>query len=61
MGPLYAHLGRDPYPSSQLLLRVAPNVCQWIQRMNSPESKNTGSFLFGDQVPETLIPILARM
>ncbi len=56
MGPLYAHLGRDPYPQ-KLMQDRAPEVYRWVVRMNNPEPKS-GSFLPGDAVPETLYPIL---
>lgn len=59
MGPLYAHLYRDPYPG-KLMKREAPEVAKWVERMNSSR-KIEGSFLGDDVVPETLEPILARM
>jgi glutathione S-transferase len=33
MGPLYAHLGRDPVPATLMKTR-APNVYRWTERMN---------------------------
>lgn len=33
MGPLYAHLARDPVPGA-LMKRRAPNVYRWTERMN---------------------------
>lgn len=59
MGPLYAHLYRDPV-SGKLMREKAPEVCAWIGRMNKPEP-NSGEFLPSDEVPETLRPILQRM
>lgn len=59
MGPLYAHLGRDPVPKA-LMQEKAPNVYAWVQRMNNPEPLS-GEFVPGDEVPETLIPILKTM
>jgi len=59
MGPLYAHLYRDPYPG-QLMKRIAPNVALWVERMNDSASVE-GSFLPNDEVPETLTPILQRL
>ena len=35
MGPLYAHLYRDPY-SGAMIRRLAPSVCHWISRMREP-------------------------
>lgn len=36
IGPLFAHLGRDPRPAS-LMKRVAPRVWRWVERMNAPD------------------------
>jgi hypothetical protein len=33
MGPFYAHLYRDPYPSG-IVKSHAPSLCDWIDRMN---------------------------
>jgi glutathione S-transferase len=57
MGPLYAHLARDPVPKA-LMQERAPNVYAWVQRMNGP-APLAGMFLPDDTVPETLLPILA--
>jgi len=59
IGPLYAHLYRDPYPG-KLMRRLAPNVADWVQRMQRPEPLS-GDFLADDAIPETLYPILQRM
>jgi len=56
MGPLYAHLYRDPHPG-RLMRRVAPRVARWVERMNDPEVRG-GEFLADDEIPETLLPIL---
>ncbi|GAB4338393.1 MAG: hypothetical protein Kow0099_12390 [Candidatus Abyssubacteria bacterium] len=56
MGPLYAHLYRDPYPG-KLMRSRAPRVAQWVERMNAPQP-NSGEFLPDDRIPETLHPIL---
>jgi len=56
MGPLYAHLYRDPYPGKQMKEK-APLVAKWVERMNDPKPL-TGEFLPDDQVPDTLFPIL---
>ena len=34
IAPLYAHLGRDPYPAS-LMKRRAPHCYRWVERMSS--------------------------
>ncbi len=36
MGPLYAHLGRDPHPL-RIMQREAPLVFRWVERMNAAE------------------------
>jgi len=59
MGPLYAHLGRDPVPQALMQAR-APNVYAWVQRMNNPVPL-AGAFLADDEVPVTLLPILRTM
>jgi glutathione S-transferase len=59
MGPLYAHLYRDPV-SGALMKRLAPHVAGWVERMNDPEVL-AGEFLADDEVPATLYPILQRL
>ena len=59
IAPLYAHMGQDPYPK-QWMQDIAPRVFEWTRRMQNP-SGDQGHFLPGDEVPETLHPILARM
>ena len=59
IGPLYAHLGRDPYPKA-LMQEHAPAVYRWVERMNHPQPLS-GEFLPNDEVPETLIPILQTL
>ena len=58
-GPLYAHQYRDP-ASGALMQRIAPNVVSWVQRLCKPTPLD-GDFLVADEVPDTLLPILARM
>jgi len=63
LAPMYAHLGRDPYPA-RLMQQHAPAVYRWVERMNRedqdvPEYFDAGSdFLANDEIPETLIPVL---
>ena len=63
LAPLYAHLGRDPYPA-RLMQQNAVSVYRWVERMNradqdAPEFYNTGDdFLEDDQIPETLCAVL---
>lgn len=58
-GPLFAHLYRDPC-SGRMMKRDAPRVAAWVERMSEP-SGQAGDFLPADEVPETLLPLLARM
>jgi glutathione S-transferase len=64
MGPLYAHLARDPYPSV-LMKQRAQRVWRWVERMNAPvldasEFGDCGTELFADDaVPDTLRALLA--
>lgn len=59
IGPLYAHNYRDP-KSGEIMKRLAPNVARWVERMIAPKPLS-GEFLAGDEIPETLLPILQRM
>lgn len=59
-GPLYAHQYRDP-ASGEIMKRLAPNVVKWVQRMTKPPQPKGGAFLPKDEVPATIIPVLARM
>jgi glutathione S-transferase len=60
IGPLYAHLGRDPYPAREL---IAPrrHLAAWVQRMQRPQTVGGGDFLAGDEIPESLAPLLASV
>lgn len=61
MGPLYAHLYRDPAPG-KLMKKKAPAVCDWVRRMNNEHAYlQKGEWLANDEIPETLMPILQRM
>lgn len=62
MGPLYAHLGRDPHPLMIMKAR-APRVCRWLERMNAsdadiPEYGHITREQEDDFIPPTLLPIL---
>jgi glutathione S-transferase len=59
IGPLYAHLGRDPVPKA-LMQERAPRVSAWVERMNNPVPL-AGEFLPDDEIPSTLLPILQTM
>lgn len=66
LAPLYAHLGRDPYPLALMKSR-APALNRWVERMNVADAGLAefpdvdASFLPEDQIPETLLPILSLM
>lgn len=59
VAPLYAHLGRDPYPCL-MMKQIAPKVARWVERMNAPqqvavEYGTLSEALFeNDAVPVTL-------
>lgn len=63
LAPMYAHLGRDPYPA-HLMQQRATSVYRWVERMNradqdAPEYFQAGTdFLPDDEVPETLLAVL---
>lgn len=61
LGPLFAHLGRDPAPAS-LMKRIAPSVYRWTERMNAPEDscpEHPGAEPRFDEAPsQTLIALL---
>ena len=56
IGPLYAHLGRDPYPARELIAKRV-HLAAWVQRMQHPATPKGGAFLPDDEVPATLRPI----
>lgn len=49
IGPLFAHLYRDPVPGA-LMKKNAPNLVKWVQRMNQKQ-EDKGEFLTDDQIP----------
>ena len=66
MAPLFAHLARDPYPSTLMKSR-APNVFRWTERMNLPDIVD-GEFPDvepryppDDAIPDTLEPLLTHI
>ncbi|MGM0569418.1 MAG: glutathione S-transferase family protein [Pseudomonadota bacterium] len=66
IGPMFAHLGRDPVPANLMKTRT-PKVFRWVERMtapglDTPEFPDYGDdFLPGDAVPETLEPMLQQI
>lgn len=66
IAPLWAHLGRDPYPATKMKLE-APSVYRWTERMNAcdDDMPEFPAYLRGlpaaDEVPSTLAPVLRSM
>jgi len=66
MAPLYAHLARDPVPSTLMKNRAA-NVYRWTERMNlavfadGEFSHQAEEWLPDDAIPATLEPVLRLM
>ena len=66
IAPMYAHLGRDPYPTA-LMKKRAPNVARWVERMqlpNTPDGEylpHDADWLPDDAIPATLEPVLALL
>ncbi len=65
LGPLFAHLGRDPVPAG-IMKRRAPKVFRWVERMNAPDADmpeygdRSSDWLADDSVPETVEALLAH-
>ncbi len=63
LGPLSAHLGRDPYPSA-LMKQRAIHVWRWVERMNTPNLDQgeygpiTWELFAQDDVPASLTTLL---
>lgn len=64
IAPLYAHLGRDPYPA-RLMKAKAFRVWRWTERMNASD-QDAGDYgsppeklFLADAVPDTLKALLA--
>ena len=66
LGPLFAHLGRDPVPAD-IMKRRAPKVARWIERMNAPDpdmpeyGNYPAAYLPDDEIPATLAPLYRHM
>jgi glutathione S-transferase len=58
LGPLYAHLYRDP-ASGEIMKRIAPKVANWTERTIAGD-KGDGELIKGDAIPETLLPLMTR-
>lgn len=65
MGPMFAHLGRDPYPLA-LMQKSAPRVFRWVEHMNAPEIQSPEfadypmEFLANDAVPDTVTALVEQ-
>lgn len=57
IGPMYGHLGRDPWPKREL---IAPrkHLRAWIDRMARMPPPATGRLQDADELPATLAPVL---
>ena len=58
MGPLYAHLYRDP-ASGEIMQQRAPRVAAWVERMNMPPA-TYGDLAADDAVSAQMMEILRR-
>ena len=66
IAPMYAHLGRDPYPTAMMKKR-APNVARWVERLQLPNTPDgeyapyVADWLADDEIPVTLEPVLTLL
>ena len=66
IAPMYAHLGRDPYPTAMMKKR-APNVARWVERMQLPNTPDgeyapyVADWLADDEIPFTLELVLTLL
>lgn len=60
MGPLYAHLFRDPH-SGAIVRDKAPALCTWIERMRAPEASPEADPETPDAVPDTFLDVLRHL
>ncbi len=59
MGPINGHLAHDPC-AIKTLIEPRPHLKAWIARM-STRATEPGVFLPGDQLPETLLPVIRSL
>jgi glutathione S-transferase len=63
VGPMWAHLGRDPHPAT-IMKRAAWPVYRWVERMNAPvydageHLDYPQEFFPDDEIPDTLRALL---
>lgn len=60
IGPMYAHLYRDPTPGA-LMKRVAPKVARWVEDVEFHPEKLRQPLDDADTLPETLLPVFKRL
>lgn len=66
IGPMFAHLGRDPVPAG-IMKKRAPKVFRWVERMtapglDTPEFPDYGTdYLTDDRIPATLEPLFQHI
>lgn len=66
IGPLYAHLGRDPAPL-RLMQETAPALFRWVEQMNAPGldfaefPRATGLYPANDALPAGALPVLSLL
>lgn len=67
IAPLYAHLGRDPYPLN-MMQKKAIRVFRWVERMNRPEPDigeydgiEPDRYLPDDEIPDSLIQLMQHI
>lgn len=61
LGPIYAHLSCDPYPSKYMMKEDYPNVFNWAQRLHDKGGGRPavrGRWMRNDSVPSTVLPLL---
>lgn len=66
IGPMFAHLGRDPVPANIMKTR-APKIFRWVERMTAPGLDTPefpgycDAYLADDAIPATLEPLLRQI
>ena len=60
IGPLYAHLYRDP-TAGKLMRERAPNVARWVEQLHFEPGGLRAPLDDNDSIPETLLPVLKRL
>eukprot|EP00940_MAST-03C_sp_MAST-3C-sp2_P000492 g492.t1 len=59
LGPIYAHLTRDPYPGAMMVSEF-PNVSRWAHRLHEGgKVESGGQWMRNDAVPSSVLPLLS--